>query len=63
MNTKSLSFRQVRLAQELSWYHFQIYYRQGKANPAVDALLCFYQKSQSKEDKLRAENIEIIPQL
>ena len=38
MDTKSLSSRQVRWAQELSQYHFQIDYRQGKANAAADAL-------------------------
>ena len=35
---KSLSPRQVRWAQKLSRYHFQIDYRQGKANRAADAL-------------------------
>ena len=39
MDTKSLSSRQVRWAQELSRYHFQINYHQGKANGAADALL------------------------
>ena len=38
MDTKSLSSRQVRWAQKLSRYHFQIDYRQGKANGAPDAL-------------------------
>ena len=38
MNMKSLSFRQVRWAHELSCYHFQIDYRQDKANEAADAL-------------------------
>ena len=38
MNTKSLSSRQVCWAQKLSRYHFQIDYRQGKANGAADAL-------------------------
>ena len=38
METKSLSSRQVRWAQKLSCYHFQIDYRQGKANGAADAL-------------------------
>ena len=41
MNTKSLSSRQVRSAQELSRYYFQIDYCQGKANAAADALLRF----------------------
>ena len=38
MDTKSLSSRQVRWAQELSRYHFRIDYRQGKAIGAADAL-------------------------
>ena len=41
MDTKSLSSKQVRWAQELSQYYFQIDYRQGKANAAADALLRF----------------------
>ena len=56
MDTKSLSSRQVRWAQELSQYHFQIDYRQGKANAAADALSRFPQRSQDEEDELRAEN-------
>ena len=38
MDTKSLSSRQVRWAQKLSCYHFQIDYCQSKANGATDAL-------------------------
>ena len=38
MDTKILSSRQVRWAQELSRYYFRIDYRQGKANAAADAL-------------------------
>ena len=38
MNMKSLSFWQVRWAQELFWYHFQINYCQGKVNAAANAL-------------------------
>ena len=56
MDTKSLSSRQVRWAQELSRYHFRIDYRQGKANAAADALSRFPQRSQDEEDELRAEN-------
>ena len=52
MDTKSLSSRQVRWAQELSRYHFQIDYRQGKANAAADALSRFSQRSQDEKDKL-----------
>ena len=45
MEMKSLSSRQVRWAQKLSCYHFQIDYRQGKANGAADALSCFPQSN------------------
>ena len=63
MDTKSLSSRQVRWAQELSRYHFRIDYRQGKANAAADALSRFPQRSQAEEDALRAENSEILHRL
>ena len=52
MDTKSLSSRQVRWAQELSRYHFQIDYRQGKANGAADALSQYPQRSAKEEDTL-----------
>ena len=60
MDTKSLSSRQIPWAQELSWYHFRIDYRQGKANAAADALSRFPQRSQDEEDELRAENGRIL---
>ena len=41
MDTKSLSFKQVRWAQKLSRYYFWIDYYQGKANGSADALSCF----------------------
>ena len=56
MDTKSLSTRQVRWAQELSQYHFQINYCQGKVNAAINALLRFFQKSQDEKEELRAKN-------
>ena len=52
MDTKSLSSRQVRWAQELSRYHFWIDYHQGKANAAANTLLRFLQRSQDEKDKL-----------
>ena len=52
INTKSLSSRQVRWAKELSRYHFQIDYRQGKANVAADALSSFPQRTQDEKDEL-----------
>ena len=63
MDTKSLSSRQVRWAQELSRYHFRIDYRQGKANAAADALSQFPQQSQSEEEEFRAENTQILNRL
>ena len=60
MDTKSLSSRQVRWAKELSQYHFQIDYRQNKANAAADTLLKFLQRSQDEEDELRAKNGQIL---
>ena len=63
MDTKSLSSRQVYWAQELSWYHFQIDYCQSKANAAADALSRFSQRSQDKEEELRAENGQILHRL
>ena len=41
IDSQSLSSRQVRWAQELSQYYFEIDYRQGKANAAANALLKF----------------------
>ena len=63
MDTKILSSRQVRWAQELSQYHFRIDYRQGKVNAAADALLMFPQRSQDEKDELRAENSRIFDRL
>ena len=60
MDTKSLSCRQVRWAQELSRYHFQINYCQGKANAVADALSRFPQRSQDEEKELQAENGQIL---
>ena len=60
MDIKSLSSRQVRWAQELSQYYFQIDYRQGKANAAADALSQILQRNQDEEDELRAENGRIL---
>ena len=57
MDIKSLSSCQVRWAQELSCYHFQIDYRQGKANRAADALSHFFQRDDKKKANLQAKNI------
>ena len=60
MDTKSLSSRQVRWAQKLSRYHFQIDYCQGKANGAADALSQYLQRSAEEEETLQAENVKIL---
>ena len=63
MDTKSLGFRQVRWAQELSRYHFRIDYHQGKANGAADALSQYLQRSAEEERTLRSENVKILHRL
>ena len=63
MDTKSLSSRQVRWAQELSRYHFRIDYRQGKANGAANALSQYPQRNAEEEDTLQAENVKILHRL
>ena len=63
MDTKSLSSRQVRWAQELTYYHFWNKYRQGKANAAADALSYFPKRSQSKDEEIRAKNTQILHRL
>ena len=63
MNTKSLSSKQIRWAQELSCYHFQIDYRQGKANGAADALSRYPQRSAEEEKTLRDKNVKILHRL
>ena len=60
MDMKSLSYRQVRWAQELSWYHFWIDYCQDKVNAAVDALSRFPQRSKDDEEEFQAENGQIL---
>ena len=63
MDTKSLSSKQVYWAQELSYYHFQIDYCQGKANKAANALFQYPQRSAEKEKALRAKNVKILHHL
>ena len=63
IDTKSLSSIQVRWAQELSRYHFQIDYRQGKANGAADTLSRYPQRSTEEEETLRAKNTKILHRL
>lgn len=63
MNIKSLSFRQVQWAQELSKYYFRIDYWQSKTNRAIDALSYFFQKKQAKKNELKLENSRIFYKL
>ena len=63
MDTKNLSFCQVRWAQELFRYYCYIDYCQGKANGATDTLSCYSQQSQGKEEILQAENMRILQRL
>ena len=63
IDTKNLSFRQARWAQELFSYHFRINYRQNKANKAADALSRYSQWSQGKEKIHQAENTKILQHL
>ena len=63
MDTKSLSSRQVRWAQELSRYHFRNNYRQGKANGAANALSQYPQRSAEEEDTLHSKNVKILHRL
>ena len=63
MDTKSFSSRQVYWAQELSCYHFQINYRQGKANGAANALSQYLQQSAEEEKNFRVENVKILHRL
>ena len=60
IDTKSLSSKQVRWAQELSRYHFQINYRQGKANGAIDILSQYLQQSIEEEEAFQAKNSKIL---
>ena len=60
MDTKRLSSRQIRLAQELFRYYFRIDYCQGKANGAGDALSWFPQRNEDEKEKLWTENTQIL---
>ena len=60
IDTKSLSSRQVRWAQELFRYDIQIDYCQGNANGAANILSCFPQRNKDEEEKLRTENTQIL---
>lgn len=60
MNTKNLSFHQVRWTQKLFLYHFWIDNQQSKANKAANALLCFLEKSLNKEKRFWAKNSQIL---
>ena len=63
MDTKNLSSRQVRWAQESSYYHFWIDYCQGKANGADNVLFQYLQQNAEEKNALRAENVKILHHL
>ena len=63
MDIKSLSSRQVRWAQKLSRYHFQIDYCQSKTNGATNALFQYPQRSVEEEKTLQAENVQSLHRL
>ena len=63
MDTKSLSFYQVRWAQKLFRYYFCINDSQGKANKAANTLSRYPQRSQNKEKILQVENTRILQHL
>ena len=63
METKSLSFKQVRWAQELSRYYFKIDYRQSKVNGTANSLSRYPQRSTKEEKTFRAENVKILHRL
>ena len=60
MDTKNLSSKQIRWAQELFGYYFRFEYCQAKANGAADALSRFFQRNEDEEEKLWAENTQIL---
>ena len=59
IDTKNLSSKQVRWAQKLFCYHFQIDYCQNKANGGVNALSQYSQWSVKEEETFWAKNIKI----
>ncbi len=63
MDIATLSSRQVRWAQKLSRYEFQIDYWQDKANAATNALCQYPYRSAEEEKTLRAKNTKILQRL
>ena len=63
IETKSLTFRQVRWAKVLFRYYFWIHYCQSKANRAADALSRYPQQNVKEEETFRTENIKILHHL
>ena len=61
IETKSLSSRQVHLAQKLSRYYFRIDYSyHGKANRAANALSQYPHRNAEEEKAFWAENLKIL---
>ena len=63
MNIKNLSSKQVRCAQELSYYYFRIDYCPSKANWAANALSQYLQRNTDEEKIFQAENVKILHRL
>ena len=63
IDTKNMSFKQVRWAQKLSCYHFQIDYCQSKANKGADALSQYPQRNAEEENAFWAKNVKILHRL
>ncbi len=63
IDMKNLISRQVRWAQDLSRYYFQIDYWWSKANGAADNLSQYTQRRAEEEETLQAKNTKILYQL
>ena len=63
IDIRSLSSRQVRWAQKIFWYYFQIDYHQRKANGATNTLSQYLQRSAKEKNTLRSENVKIFHRL
>ena len=63
IDTKNLSFRQVRWAQKLFCYYFRIDYQQNKANGAANTLSQYSQQNTKEKATLQAKNTKIFYRL
>lgn len=63
MDTKSFSSRQVRWAQEIFYYYFQIDYHRDKTNKTANILFPYPKQSTEEEKIFWAKNIKIFYRL